>query len=123
MQINFLLIVIGSLVSLAFVYVLTNELQWGALSGLLILIGGLKFLRIRKREANDEIEYDERVNDNLRTFTLQSFAFSQLLLLIYLLISQLFFNQQHIQSNYLILYLSITFIISFFIGPSIVRKR
>jgi hypothetical protein len=101
----------------------TSDLRWGFLAGLVVLVGGLKYLRVQKRNANDEIEYDERVNDNLRNFTLQSFAFSNLILLVYLLVSQLLFKQHLIQVDYLIIYISLTFMISFFIGPSIVRKR
>ncbi|ANX11364.1 hypothetical protein ABE41_005045 [Fictibacillus arsenicus] len=123
MNVNYFNVFISAVVCFSLMSLVTSDLRWGFLAGLVVLVGGIKYFRVQKRNANDEIEYDERVNDNLRKFTLQSFAFSNLILLVYLLVSQLLFKQHLIQVDYLIIYISLTFMISFFIGPSIVRKR
>ena len=123
MRLNFLTIIISVVVSIAIVSVITGDIQWGVLAGLLVGVGGAKWIRLKKQEASDEIEYDERVNENIKQYSLQAFAFSNLFLLVYLLISDQILKKDMINVNYLILYLSITFILAFYIVPSIARKK
>jgi magnesium-transporting ATPase (P-type) len=118
-----LYLLIGSVLSFAATYGITLSIHWGFTAGLIVFIIGFKYVRIQKKKENDEVEFDERVHDNLKTFSFQSFAFSQLLLLLYLLTSQMIFNIQDVQINYLILYLCATFFISFYIGPVFVKRR
>lgn len=123
MPVNFLTILISVIVSFAIVSLITGQIQWGIVVGLLVGVGSAKWLRLKKQEAKDEIEYDERVNDNIKQYSLQIFSISNLTLLVYLLISDQILNAHSIKANYLIIYLTITFIVSFYIAPLIARKR
>ncbi|MDW7617771.1 hypothetical protein ACIQZD_23290 [Peribacillus sp. NPDC096447] len=123
MPVNFLTILISVIVSFAIVSLITGQIQWGIVVGLLVGVGSAKWLRLKKQEAKDEIEYDERVNDNIKQYSLQTFSISNLTLLVYLLISDQILNTHSIKANYLIIYLTITFIVSFYIAPLIARKR
>lgn len=102
---------------------LTGEVKWGLFFALIIGVGGAKWIRIQKEDAKNEIEYDERVNQNIKNVSLQVFSFSNLCLLVYLLFSQLVLNQQEIAVNGIILYISFTFLLTFYIVPFVVRKR
>lgn len=95
----------------------------GIIVGLLIGVGNAKWLRLKQQEAKDEIEYDERVNNNIKQVSLQIFSFLNLVLLIFLLISDQILNEPLVKANYLIIYLSITFLIAFYIVPIIASKR
>lgn len=122
-QINYFLILIGAIICFGMVSLVTGNWEWGILVGLVVGVGGTKWVRVKKHESNDEIDYDERVISNIKKATWQTFSFSNLLLLIYLLISDLLLNQHYVKASYLILYLTITFFLAFFIVPSIVRKN
>ncbi|MBT2604498.1 hypothetical protein J7E55_15990 [Bacillus sp. ISL-53] len=123
MPVNFLTILISVILSFAIVSLITGQIQWGIVVGLLVGVGSAKWLRLKKQEAKDEIEYDERVNDNIKQYSLQTFSIFNLSLLVYLLISDQILNAHSIKANYLIIYLTITFIVSFYIAPLIARKR
>ncbi|QED49559.1 hypothetical protein [Cytobacillus dafuensis] len=123
MQVNFMTIIIGAIASFAIVSTLTGQIHWGIIAGLLIGVGGAKWIRLEKQKASDEIEYDERVNNNIKQVSFQTFSISNLLLLIYLLISDQILNESLVKASYLIIYISITFLIAFYIIPIIVRKR
>ncbi|MEW5592002.1 hypothetical protein ABGT24_00320 [Peribacillus frigoritolerans] len=123
MPVNFLTILISVILSFAIVSLITGQIQWGIVVGLLVGVGSAKWLRLKKQEAKDEIEYDERVNDNIKQYSLQTFSIFNLSLLVYLLISDQILNAHSIKANYLITYLTITFIVSFYIAPLIARKR
>lgn len=122
-QINYFSILIGVIISFGMVSLVTGNWQWGIFAGLVVGVGGAKWVRVKKQESNDEIEYDERVVSNIKKAAWQTFSFSNLLLLIYLLISEQLLNQHYIKANHLIIYLMITFFLAFFIVPSIVRKK
>ncbi|MEH7382259.1 hypothetical protein V7138_17500, partial [Bacillus sp. JJ1533] len=87
MRANFLLVIIGSVVGFGIVYLITGQIQWGIIVGLLIGVGSAKWLRVQKHKASDEIEYDERVNNNIKIASFQTFSIANLLLFIYLLYS------------------------------------
>ncbi|WP_154663565.1 hypothetical protein [Neobacillus dielmonensis] len=123
MQVNFLTIIISMIVSFAILSLLTSQNEWGILAGLAVGVSGFKWLRIKKQETDDEIEYDERVNLNIKQYSFQTFSIANLLLLVYLLISQQVFKIHSINANYLIIYLSITFIAAFYIVPLIAKRR
>lgn len=123
MQVNFITIITGAIVSFGIVSLLTAQIHWGILAGLLIGVGGAKWIRLEKQKASDEIEFDERVNNNIKQVSLQIFSISNLLLLIYLLVSLQILNEPLVKVNYLIIYISITFVIAFYIVPIIARKR
>ncbi len=123
MQINLLTIIIASISIFGIVYLLTGDLQWGILAALAISVAGFKWIRMKRKEANDEIEYDERVNLNIKRCTIQIFSVANLLLLLYLLIAELILERQTIPVNYLIFYLGATFYIAYFIGPAIVKRK
>lgn len=123
MQVNLLTVVISMVVGFGAVYLVTGQIQWGIVVGLLIGVGSAKWIRVKKHEARDEIEYDERVNNNIKSASFQTFSIGNLLLLIYLLLSELFFNEYSIKTNYLITYLSIIFILSYYIIPLLVKRK
>lgn len=123
MHVHFFKIIIGVIVSFAIVNLLTGQLQLGIIAGLAVGVGSAKWIRIRKQEARDEVEYDERINANIREFSFQTFSISNLLLLVYLLVSDLILNEHMIKASYLITYVAITFIVAFYIIPLLARKR
>ncbi|MEC0668452.1 hypothetical protein P8864_21665 [Priestia flexa] len=123
MQINFLTVLISIIVSVGIVSLVTGQIQWGILVGLLVGVGSAKWLRLKKQEAKDEIEYDERVNINIMQYSLQTFSISNLLLLVYLLISDQILNEQSVNVSHLTIYLIITLIVAFYVVPFIARKR
>jgi hypothetical protein len=84
---------------------------------------GKKWLRVRRQESQDEIEYDERVIMNVKQVTVPTFAFANLFLLVYLIVADQLLHQPIVKATYLILYMSATFFITFFIVPAIVRKK
>ncbi|WP_251552521.1 hypothetical protein [Neobacillus muris] len=123
MHVNVFTIFISMIVCLAIVALLSGSAQWGILAALVAGVGSFKWLRIKKQEAADELEYDERVNQNIKAYSFQTFSIANLLLLVYLLISWQILKVQTVNANYLILYLSITFIAAFYIVPFIARKK
>jgi hypothetical protein len=123
MQVNFLTIIISSFVGFGIVYLITDQIQWGIIVGLLIGVGSAKWLRVRKQEVSEEIEYDERVNINIKQASLQTFSISNLLLFVYLLFSEQILYEYTIQTSYLLIYLTITFILTYYIVPLIVRRK
>ncbi len=123
MQVNYLTVVISMIVSFAILSLLTGQTQWGILAGLAVGVAGFKWLRIKKQKFSEEIEYDERVNQNIKQYSFQTFSIANLLLLVYLLISDQLLKTQYINANYLIFYLSITFIAAFYIVPFIAKRR
>lgn len=115
---------IGSVVaSFCIGWLLTGEIKWGLFFALIIGVGGAKYIRIQKHEAKNEIEYDERVNQNIRIVTLQVFSFSNLVLLVYLLFSMLVLEVLEVPVKGILIYLTVTFFFAFYIVPFIVRKR
>lgn len=123
MQLNFLKVIIGMILGFAGVLAITGGIQWGALAGFFIGVAGFKWIRIKKQEANDEIEFDERVNNNIKKYSLQAFSICNLLLLVYLLFSSQILKTDKIDVNYLILYLSTTFVFAFYIIPALASKK
>lgn len=123
MQVNFLTNIISSVVGFGIVYLITGQIQWGIIVGLLIGIGSAKWLRVKKQESSDEVEYDERVNINIKQASLQTFSISNLLLFVYLLFSEQILNEYTIKTGYLLIYLIITFILSYYLIPIIVKKK
>ena len=123
MQFDFLKIIIGSIVGFGIVYLITGQIHWGIIVGLLIGVGSAKWFRVKNKEASDEIEYDERVNNNIKTASLQTFSILNLILFVYLLFSEQILNEYSIKTDHLLIYLTITFILSYYIVPLIVRRK
>lgn len=123
MQLNLLTTFISSVVGFGLMYVITDHIQWAVIVGLLIGVGSAKWKRVKKQEADDEIAYDERVNSNIKNTSFQIFSISYLLLIIYLIVAEQIFEKYTIKINYLLIYLTITLIISYYIVPIIERKK
>lgn len=123
MQLNLFKVIIGMILGFAIVLAVTGEIQWGVLASLFIGVAGFKWIRIKKQEANDEIEFDERVNNNIKKYSFQAFSICNLLLLVYLLFSSQILKADQISVNYLILYLSTTFVLAFYIVPILASKK
>ncbi|RYG71961.1 hypothetical protein EU245_12110 [Lentibacillus lipolyticus] len=101
--------------------IILEELQWGPLVGLLVGIAISEYYR--EREGTDDVEVDERVQTNIGKFMIFTFSLSNLLLLIYLFVSEFVLKQEILPSIYLILYLLITFFIAFFVGPYFLKRK
>lgn len=123
MQLNLLTIFISSVVGYGLVYLITDHIQSAVIVGLLIGVGSAKWKRVKKQEADDEIAYDERVNINIKHTSFQIFSISYLLLIIYLIVAGQIFDKYTIKINYLLIYLTVTLIISYYIVPIIERKK
>jgi hypothetical protein len=123
MKINFLTVIIGSVVGFGIAYLITNQIQWGIIVGFLIGVGSAKWLRVKKQESSDEVEYDERVTINIKQASLQTFSVSNLLLFMYLLYSEQILNEYTIKTSYLLIYLTITLILSYYVVPLLVKRK
>jgi|TARA_B100000809_G_scaffold266564_2_gene329932 uncharacterized membrane protein len=102
---------------------ITNQLHWAAVIGLIFIVGGLKWTRVKKNEKDDEIEYDDRVSYNIQRASLQTFSISIILLFIYLLFSEIAFDHSDIVIDYLLIYLVVTLALAYYIVPTIVKRR
>lgn len=123
MKVNYLTIIIFSVLSLGIIYLITQSIRWGIIAGLMVLVTSGKWWRVKKRDVSDEVEYDERVINNMKKASFQTFSICNLILFIYLLISEQILNEYTIQTSYLLIYLSITFILSYYIVPEIVKRK
>lgn len=123
MSINWKTFMITGIVVLSLISLITGNAQWGILGGLLVGVGGAKWLRLRRKEDKGEIEYDERVNENIKRLSFETFSFSNLFLLVYILFSMLVLEEPKIDIKYLILYLCITFVAAYYIVPFIARRK
>ncbi|MCG7312735.1 hypothetical protein ABEP17_05740 [Priestia flexa] len=92
MAFNFSTLFISIVVSFSLGYVLTGHIQVGTLAALVVSVAGGKWLRVKKKEASEELEYDERVNENIKKYSFQTFSIANLFLLIYLLVFNLILN-------------------------------
>lgn len=122
MQVQILKVLISAIVVFSIVSLLSGQLQWGILAGLVVGVGSAKWFRMKRQEANDEIEYDERINANIKEYSFQTFSISNLLLLVYLIVSDLILNEHLVKASYLVIYVSITFIVAFYIVPLLARR-
>lgn len=123
MAFNFSTLFINIVVSFSLGYVLTGHIQVGTLAALIVGVAGWKWIRVKKKETIEEFEYDERVNKNIQNYSFQTFSIANLLLLVYLLVSNLILKVQLFNLNYLIIYLSMTFYFAFYIIPVIAKRR
>ncbi|GAA3727432.1 hypothetical protein GCM10022378_15550 [Salinicoccus jeotgali] len=121
---NKILLVISITIACSFIaYMITNQLHWAAVIGLIFIVGGLKWTRVKKNEKDDEIEYDDRVSYNIQRASLQTFSISIILLFIYLLFSEIAFDHSDIVIDYLLIYLVVTLALAYYIVPTIVKRR
>jgi Na+/glutamate symporter len=119
---RFLLMLVSGIVGVGVISLVAGEIQWGLLIGLLVGISIAEW-RTKEQENTGEVETDERVENNTRKFIISAFSLSNLLLLIYLVVCDMVLNKQVIEVRYLIYYLLATFVICFFIAPSIMKRR
>ncbi|MCM3765190.1 hypothetical protein [Neobacillus niacini] len=122
MQVQILKVLISTIVVFSIVSLLSGHLQWGIFAGLVVGVGSAKWFRLKRQEANDEIEYDERINANIKEYSFHTFSISNLLLLVYLIASDLILNEHLVKASYLVIYVSITFIVAFYIVPLLARR-
>ncbi|MFE7062135.1 hypothetical protein ACFVAD_08280 [Sutcliffiella sp. NPDC057660] len=123
MSISWMKMMISIVAGIGIVTVLTGGYQWGIFAGVIVGVGSVKWLRLKKQEENEEIVYDERVNNVIKKLSFQTLAISNCLLLLYFLLSNEILQTPLINTNFLILYLSLTLFISFYLIPFIARKN
>ncbi|WP_199425863.1 hypothetical protein [Thermaerobacillus caldiproteolyticus] len=117
-------IFISFLISFGILSLAVREIQWLSFLAALLGYGISRLLKARKKKlSREEIEYDERVNDNIRTLILMTFLCSNFLLLLYLVINDCVLHKSFIKINYLTLYIIATFFIGLFIMPTIAKRR
>ncbi|QPA32331.1 hypothetical protein [Thermaerobacillus caldiproteolyticus] len=117
-------IFISFLISFGILSLAVREIQWLSFLAALLGYGISRLLKARKKKlSGEEIEYDERVNDNIRTLILMTFLCSNFLLLLYLVINDCVLHKSFIKINYLTLYIIATFFIGLFIMPTIAKRR
>jgi hypothetical protein len=122
MQVLFLKIITSVIVSIAIVSLLSGQWQLGIIAGLAVGVGSAKWIRVKRQDVKNEIEYDERINANIREYSFQTFSISNLLLLVYLIVSDQILNVHSVKASYLIIYLALTFIVAYYIVPLLARK-
>ena len=123
MNVNSWTICLGAFLAFLAITLMTDNIQWGFVAGLSISVGAFKWLRIKRKEAKEELEYDERVNLNILQCSLYVYSGALVLLLSYLIISSQILNNISINIELLIWYLVITLFLGFYIVPVIIKRR
>lgn len=123
MKVNSWTICLGAFLAFLAITLITDNIQWGFVAGLFIIIGGFKWLRIKRKEAKEELEYDERVNLNIMQCSLYVYSGALVLLLSYLIVSSQILNNIMIDIKLLTWYLALTLFIGFYIVPAIIKRR
>lgn len=83
----------------------------------------LESLRRKSEKKKKDVEYDERVMINIYKFTAMALLVSISLLLMFLTINSFLFETTTIKINYLMFYLVLTFYVSLFLGPVILKNK
>ncbi|ANC70217.1 hypothetical protein AAV35_006480 [Salimicrobium jeotgali] len=83
----------------------------------------LESLRRKSEKKKKDIHYDERVIKNIYKFTSTVLLIAVSVLLVFLAINSYLLGINTIQINYLMLYLIVTFYISLFLGPTIIKDK
>lgn len=123
MKVNSWTISLGAFLAFLAITLMTDNIQWGFVAGLSISVGGFKWLRIKRKAAKEELEYDERVNLNILQCSLYVYSGALVLLLSYLIISSQILNNISINIELLTWYLVITLFLGFYIVPAIIKRR
>ncbi|MDM5227590.1 hypothetical protein QUF73_15520 [Cytobacillus sp. NJ13] len=123
MKVNSWTVCLGAFLAFLAITLMTDNIKWGFITGLTISVGGFKWIRIKRKEAKEELEYDERVNLNILQSSLYVYSGSLVLLLSYLIVSSQILNNISINIELLTLYLAITLFLGFYIVPSIIKRR
>ena len=97
-----------------------SMLKWVLLSVLAISVVISKYKRTKQQ--SDDVEYDERVNTNIRYWSFGFLAITNVLLIIYLLLVSQSFISEWMTIEFMMIYLSVSLLISFYIIPSVVKK-
>ncbi|AST00369.1 MULTISPECIES: hypothetical protein [Geobacillus] len=125
-QKDFLFLLIGFMIAAVLLTLIRGEMQWPILIGGLIGVVGaelIRRLRSKGQQEDSEVEYDERINDYMKTWIINLMGISHLLLLIALIVIQSVFKQPAVKVEYVILYLLVTLIVAFFLIPSVARRK
>ncbi|MCQ6562812.1 hypothetical protein [Paenibacillus mendelii] len=94
--------------------------KWLLLAVLVLSVILAKFKR--NKFETDEVEYDERVNINIRYWSFGFLVVTNAILIMYfMLVSQSMINEW-MTADYVMIYLSATMLIALYVIPSIARK-
>lgn len=116
-----LLYYVPSLLTVLVIFLLEESLmKWILLSVLALSVVISKFKR--SKLSSDEVEYDERVNTNIRYWSFGFLAITNVLLIVYLLLVSQSFISEWMTIEYMMIYLSVSLLVSFYIVPSVVKK-
>ncbi|MCA1322373.1 hypothetical protein LC085_21065 [Bacillus tianshenii] len=122
MKNNWIKIMVGIVAFVVIVSVLTGNYQWGILAGAVLVVTSAKWFRLKKKDEKEELEYDERINENIKKLSFQTLSISNVLLLAFLLFTYEFMQKPLFQIDYLLVYLCASLFITFYIVPFIARK-
>lgn len=122
MKNNWIKMMIGIVAFVVIVSVLTGNYQWGILAGAVLVVTSAKWFRLKKKDEEEELEYDERINENIKKLSFQTLSISNVLLLAFLLFTYEFMQNSLFQIDYLLVYLCASLFITFYIVPVIARK-
>lgn len=92
-----------------------------------IIIGALFIISLiakfkRKQQVKKEVEYDERIEANITKWSLKTLYFLNSLLMVLLLIDQAQLFSLTLNRSFVLIYLAVSFVISFYIIPMINKK-
>lgn len=117
---NILYYVPSLLTVLVIILLEESLLKWVLLSVLALSVVISKFKR--SKQPSDEVEYDERVNTNIRFWSFGFLAITNVLLIVYLLLVSQSFISEWMTIENMMIYLSMSLLVSFYIIPSVVKK-
>lgn len=91
---------------------------------LLAILAVCMFIAKYKRTHNqsDGVQYDERVNTNIRYWSFGFLAVTNAVLIIYLLLVSQSLITEWLTTDYMLIYLASTLLISFYVIPSVAKK-
>ncbi|WP_019242819.1 MULTISPECIES: hypothetical protein [Bacillus] len=116
-----LLFYLPALLTLFVIFILDQS--WLKIVLLIILAMSVVIAKYKRRQLDlEDIEYDERVNINIRYWSFGFLVIMNSLLICYLILVSQFDMTAWFTLDYMMLYLILSLLIAFYIIPSIAKK-
>ena len=94
--------------------------KWLLLAVLILSVVIAKYKR--SMLVSEEVEYDDRVNTNIRYWSFGFLVTMNALLIVYLMLVSRSVINELISTDYMMIYLSVTLLIALYVVPSIAKR-
>lgn len=110
-----------SLLTIIVIFMLDESMtKWLLLAVLVLSVVIAKYKR--SKADTEEVEYDERVNTNIRYWSFGFLMIMNTFLIIYLILVSQSFISEWLTTEYMIIYLTATLLIALYVVPSIAKR-